>query len=76
MRLDVDELHIYIGIVVLALGAGLAAGIGVGLIVYGACMVGLGIFRSLAPEAPAAPPVRPSDAVMATLIQESAEQEE
>lgn len=76
MKLDLDEAHVYFGAVVLALGAGVAAGTGVGLIVFGAVVIGVGIFRMLGPDAPPAPRASSSAALTATLVQGADEEEE
>ncbi len=54
--LDVDELVIYCGVGTLALGAGLAFGNGIGLMILGLGVIGVGLLRVLAPEPPPAKP--------------------
>jgi hypothetical protein len=57
--LDLAEWHIYTGIAALALGAGLAAGVAVALMVLGTLLTVIGYLIALAPPAEAAVPASP-----------------
>lgn len=73
MILDSDELYIYVGIATLAAGAAVAFGLGIGLMVLGASLIALGIFRMLAPDE-VEPQAGSSESLAMTLVQTGGEE--